>query len=66
MGDLIRKLFSEIRLMGDNYFFDLIREEGHAIGLEEGRKEGARTELRRGIVLVLRIFEVGLARCRKD
>jgi len=37
---LIRKLFSEIRLMGENYFFDLIRQEGHALGLVEGRKEG--------------------------
>ena len=24
----------------ENYFFDLIRQEGHALGLVEGRKEG--------------------------
>lgn len=60
--ELIIRLFSEIRLMGENYFFDLIRKEGHALGLEEGRKEGreegreegARAEVRRGILLVLR------------
>jgi len=34
--------------MGDNYFFDLIREEGEAIGLAKGKEEGRQEGLEEG------------------
>jgi predicted transposase YdaD len=50
---LLRNLFSEIRLMSDNAFFDMIREEGEAIGLvrgrQEGRQEGREEGLQEGV-----------------
>jgi predicted transposase YdaD len=68
--DYLKKLCSEIQRMGENYFLDLLRQEGMAIGLErgkiqgreegrqegreEGREEGARTEVRR---LLCRLLE---------
>ena len=58
---LIARILSEIRLMGENIFFDMIREEGMALGIEKGRAEGrgegqrlgALAEARRAVLLVL-------------
>jgi predicted transposase YdaD len=47
------KLFSEIRLMGKNYFFEVVRKEGEAIGLLKGRPEGRQEEARLGITRIL-------------
>ena len=44
----IERLFSEIRIMEDNYFFDLIRREGEAIGVAKGREEGRKQGIKEG------------------
>jgi hypothetical protein len=45
--EFLEKLSWEIRRMGDNYFLDLLRKEGIAIGHVEGRQEGQAEEARR-------------------
>jgi predicted transposase YdaD len=52
----LERLFSEIRVMKDNYFFDLIRKEGEAVGLAKGKAEARTAEinaLRRALFTVL-------------
>lgn len=55
--DFLRKLLSELRIMGDNWFLDEIRDEGVQIGLikgrELGREEGARQASLEGLWTVL-------------
>ena len=44
--------------MGKNYVFDVIREEGEAVGLvkgrEEGKEEGKKEAMRENILTILR------------
>ena len=54
------RLLSEVRKMGDNYWIDLLLEEGMEKGLEKGREEGRREEALRAIrrVLICRFGDV--------
>jgi predicted transposase YdaD len=59
--ELVKKLLSEIRTMGENYFIDLLLEEGMEKGLEKGLVKGRREEALRILqqFLELRFGEPG-------
>ncbi len=45
--DFLRKVRSEIWIMGDNWFLDKVRDEGMQVGLVKGRAEGREEGARR-------------------